>query len=58
MISLPPRQQLLDIAKGLDEERAAGKLRGLLHGIPIIVKDAFATHPSLVCQLPLAPMLC
>ncbi|KAL5328043.1 hypothetical protein ACEPPN_005750 [Leptodophora sp. 'Broadleaf-Isolate-01'] len=49
MISLAPRDQLLAIARGLDEERSAGKARGPLHGIPIIVKfqDAFATDPAL-----------
>ncbi|ODS62187.1 MAG: amidase [Arenimonas sp. SCN 70-307] len=29
----------LDQARRLDEERAAGKLRGPLHGIPVLVKD-------------------
>ncbi|PVH86312.1 amidase signature enzyme [Cadophora sp. DSE1049] len=47
MISLAPKDQLLAIARGLDEERSAGKARGPLHGIPIIVKDAFATDPAL-----------
>jgi amidase len=32
-----------DIAKALDDERAAGRLRGPLHGIPFIVKDNIAT---------------
>ncbi|KAI9932470.1 hypothetical protein ASPWEDRAFT_22247 [Aspergillus wentii DTO 134E9] len=31
------------IAKTLDEERAQGKVRGHLHGIPFIVKDNIAT---------------
>jgi len=31
------------IAAGLDAERAAGKLRGPLHGIPILVKDNIDT---------------
>ncbi len=29
----------LDIADGLDQERADGKVRGPLHGIPIMIKD-------------------
>jgi Asp-tRNA(Asn)/Glu-tRNA(Gln) amidotransferase A subunit family amidase len=29
---------VLAIARELDEERAAGKLRGQLHGIPILIK--------------------
>ncbi|BBI34615.1 amidase [Cohnella abietis] len=33
----------LDEAKQLDEERAAGTLRGPLHGVPLIIKDNFAT---------------
>jgi amidase len=33
----------LEIADALDEERAAGKLRGPLHGTPIIVKDNIDT---------------
>ncbi|MFL6711063.1 MAG: amidase, partial [Massilia sp.] len=33
----------LDIARGLDRERAAGKLRGPLHGIPVLLKDNIAT---------------
>src|SRR5262249_41028989 len=31
------------IAAGLDAERAAGNLRGLLHGIPVLLKDNIAT---------------
>jgi amidase len=33
----------LDIAAQLDEERAAGNLRGPLHGIPIVLKDNIDT---------------
>ncbi|NBC06803.1 MAG: amidase [Bacteroidetes bacterium] len=33
----------LKIAERLDEERAAGKVRGPLHGIPIIIKDNIDT---------------
>ena len=33
----------LAIAAGLDAERAAGKLRGPLHGIPVLVKDNIDT---------------
>ncbi|KAF1953756.1 amidase signature enzyme [Byssothecium circinans] len=33
----------LEIAKGLDAERAAGKCRGPLHGLPILIKNNIAT---------------
>ncbi|KAN0114724.1 Amidase signature domain containing protein [Hyaloscypha variabilis] len=31
----------------LDEERRGGRVRGPLHGIPILLKDNIATHPEL-----------
>jgi amidase len=37
----------LAIASGLDDERRAGKIRGALHGIPIILKDNIDTHDRL-----------
>ncbi|EWC43437.1 hypothetical protein DRE_07578 [Drechslerella stenobrocha 248] len=33
----------LDIAASLDAERARGKIRGPLHGVPILIKDNIAT---------------
>jgi amidase len=33
----------LEIAEGLDRERAAGQIRGPLHGIPILLKDNIDT---------------
>ena len=38
VISTAPQGLLFDLAKRLDAERATGKLRSPLHGIPIIVK--------------------
>ncbi|KAL6789708.1 amidase signature enzyme [Trichoderma sp. SZMC 28012] len=35
------------VAAALDLERKNGHLRGPLHGIPILIKDNIATHPSL-----------
>jgi amidase len=35
--------EALDIAAALDRERAAGRLRGPLHGIPVLVKDNVAS---------------
>jgi len=37
----------LDIARELDAERRQGKVRGPLHGIPILVKDNFATRDGM-----------
>ena len=36
------------IAKQLDDERAAGKLRGPLHGIPLLVKDNIDTGDKMM----------
>ncbi|KAL5095436.1 hypothetical protein Trisim1_000211 [Trichoderma cf. simile WF8] len=47
LIAVAPRHQLLERAQFLDHERAAGKARSPLHGIPFIVKDAIATDPRL-----------
>ena len=35
------------IASSLDRERAAGKVRSLLHGIPILLKDNIDTHDTM-----------
>ncbi|KAK9424335.1 putative Amidase domain-containing protein [Seiridium unicorne] len=35
----------LDIAKERDTERATGRIRGLLHGIPFLVKDITSSSP-------------
>ena len=37
----------LSIAEQLDAERKAGKVRGPLHGIPVIVKDNIDTHDKM-----------
>lgn len=47
LISIAPKHQLLAIAQYLDDERAEGKTRGPLHGIPIVVKDNIMTDPRL-----------
>ncbi len=41
MIELNP--DALDIAAAMDKERAAGKVRGPLHGIPVLIKDNITT---------------
>jgi amidase len=38
MIQIRPLELLKNTARGLDQERQAGNLRGPLHGIPIIIK--------------------
>src|SRR5262249_2975043 len=38
-----PNRQALGIAGRMDAERKAGKVRGPLHGIPILIKDNIAT---------------
>jgi len=40
-ITINPRA--LQVADTLDRERRAGKVRGPLHGIPIVIKDNYAT---------------
>ncbi|MFZ0544498.1 MAG: amidase [Candidatus Promineifilaceae bacterium] len=37
----------LEMADKLDEERREGKVRGLLHGIPILIKDNIATRDQM-----------
>jgi amidase len=37
----------LQIAAGLDKELAAGKSRGPLHGVPVILKDNIDTHDKM-----------
>ena len=37
----------LEIADGLDKERKMGKMRGALHGIPILIKDNIDTHDKM-----------
>lgn len=47
LISVAPKHELLKIAKKLDDERARGKIRGPLHGIPIVLKDNIMTDDTL-----------
>ncbi|KAI1111811.1 putative glutamyl-tRNA amidotransferase subunit A [Nemania sp. NC0429] len=47
VIDTTPRELLLRRAQALDDERRAGIMRSPLHGIPILIKDNIATHPSL-----------
>lgn len=46
MISKAPRTSLIEHAQKLDNERKT-KVRGMLHGIPILIKDNIATLPEL-----------
>lgn len=38
----------LSIAKAMDEERKAGKIRGPLHGIPVLIKDNIDTADKMM----------
>lgn len=38
ILSVCPREVAISQAKALDEERRQGKVRGELHGIPVIIK--------------------
>lgn len=40
IIETAPLDNVRAIAQSLDDERAAGKVRSPLHGVPIIVKDS------------------
>ena len=44
---LETNPEALAIADGLDAERRAGRVRGPLHGIPVIVKDNIDTHDQM-----------
>jgi amidase len=46
VISTTPHDILLKRARTLDEERASGKTRSALHGLPILVKDNIMTGPD------------
>ncbi|MCJ1392514.1 hypothetical protein MMC18_005382 [Xylographa bjoerkii] len=46
IISAAPEDIVINQAEELDRERASGKIRGPLHGIPIIVKDAIMTSAA------------
>ncbi len=52
-------ENALDDARKLDEERAAGKIRGKMHGIPIVVKDNYnvAGMPTAAGSVALADMM-
>lgn len=47
LISVAPKDLLLENARCLDDERRSGHPRSALHGIPFVCKDVFVTHPSL-----------
>lgn len=47
VLEIAPFDHLIEQARQYDVERKEGKLRGPLHGIPILVKDNIATDPSL-----------
>jgi amidase len=46
MMFITRKEKLMSIAKTLDDERKAGKSRGKLHGIPIVLKDQWQVSPD------------
>jgi amidase len=38
----------LTVANAMDEERKAGKVRGPMHGIPVLIKDNIDTHDQMM----------
>lgn len=48
VLSVAPRASLIEQAKSLDAERKNGKTRGLLHGIPILIKVSGYYFPNFV----------
>jgi amidase len=48
MIAVAPRHLLLAQAISLDEERFNGKVRGPLHGLPVILKVTFFSQLSMI----------
>jgi len=47
---------VMKIAQELDEERKKGKMRGPMHGIPILLKDNIDTHDQMPCTAGAIPM--
>lgn len=47
VLNIAPKAIILQQAATLHDERAAGKTRSPLHGVPIIIKDIFPTQSSL-----------
>ncbi|KAF2108353.1 amidase signature domain-containing protein [Lophiotrema nucula] len=47
LVSMAPRDKLLEIASELDNERQSGHVRGPFHGLPIVIKDIINAHPDL-----------
>jgi amidase len=47
IISTTPDPRLHAIAARLDNERRRGIIRSPLHGLPVLIKDIYATEPSL-----------
>jgi hypothetical protein len=51
VLSVCPREVAISQAKLLDEERGQGRLRGALHGIPIIVKVGEAAGEAFTLKI-------
>ncbi len=51
MITVAPRAHLIEQAQRLDDERKNNKIRGRLHGIPILVKVLRAPRTSFLARV-------
>jgi amidase len=47
VLEIAPYESLIAQARECDADRKKGKSRGMLHGVPILVKDNIATDASL-----------
>ena len=47
VLDTAPSKRVIQFARILDAERSRGKIRGRLHGIPILIKDNIATDVEL-----------
>ena len=55
VISIAPEDDIIQQAAALDRERADGKVRGPMHGIPVIIKVSDVPMSMLYNILPLFP---
>lgn len=47
LIDVAPAEKILSQAALLDQERSQGRVRGPLHGVPVVIKDSISTNANL-----------